>query len=204
VTRYPDRSAGGGPDLPRLFVAVPVSADVGAAVGRVIDEARRALGDDARRIRWVQLDGLHVTLRFIGPTPAGRVGEVAAALDRAVAGVAQFNVRLAGAGSFPTADRPRALWLGIVDGADALGRIAGAFESALSSAGWPVEPRSFRPHMTVARTDGAREGPNAATALERAAAALDAGFRADRVVLYRSHLGAGPAKYQPLHEALLG
>jgi 2'-5' RNA ligase len=178
--------------------------DVGAAIGSVIDEARRALGEEARRIRWVQLDGLHVTLRFLGPTPAGRVGEVAAALDQAVAGIGQFNIRLSGAGSFPSADRPRALWLGIVEGAEALGRVAGAFETALSSAGWPVEPRTFRPHMTVARTDGAREGPNAATALERAAAALDAGFRADRVVLYSSHLGSGPARYQPLHEAPLG
>lgn len=204
MTRYPDRSAGGGPDLPRLFVAVPVPADVSAAIGRVIDEARRALGDEARRVRWVQLDGLHVTLRFIGPTPSGRVGEVAAALDQAVTGIGQFDVRFAGAGSFPTADRPRALWVGIVDGAEALGRIAAAFETTLSTAGWPVELRSFRPHMTVARTDGAREGPSAASALEHAAATLDAGFRADRVVLYRSHLGAGPAKYEPLHEAPLG
>ncbi len=204
VHPYAARSAGGGPDLPRLFVAVPVPEDVGAAVGRVIDEARIGLGDEARRIRWVQLDGLHVTLRFFGPTPSDRVGEVGAALDRAVTGIGQFDVRFAGAGSFPTADRPRALWLGIVDGAATLGRIAAAFERALSTDGWPVEPRSFRPHMTVARTDGARDGPRAASALERAAASLDARFRADRVVLYRSHLGAGPAKYEPLHEAQLG
>jgi 2'-5' RNA ligase len=204
VRPYPDRSAGGGPDLPRLFVAVPVPADTGAAVGGVIDDARHALGDGARRIRWVQLQGLHITLRFLGPTPVGRVGEVSAALDRAVAGIGPFDVRFAGSGSFPTADRPRALWLGIVEGADALGQIAAAFEEALSAAGWPVERRPFRPHMTVARTDGAREGPGAASSLARAAASLDAGFRADRVVLYRSHLGSGPAKYEALHEAILG
>ena len=58
MTRFGDRSAGGGPDLPRLFVAVPVPGDVGAAVERVILDARRALGDEARRIRWVQVDGL--------------------------------------------------------------------------------------------------------------------------------------------------
>lgn len=169
----------------------------------MVEAARLGLGDHARRIRWVQLDRLHVTLRFLGPTPAGRLADVAAALDAAAAGVGPFEVRFAGAGAFPAPDRPRALWLGIVRGAEELGRLAAAFEVALSTAGWPVEPRSFRPHMTVARTDGVTEGTDAATALERAATTLDAGFRADRVLLYRSHLGAGPAKYQPLHETLL-
>ena len=137
------------------------------------------------------------------PDPVEQGGEISAALDRAALGIGPFSVRFAGAGSFPAPDRPRALWLGIVDGAAILGRIAAAFEAQLSLAGWPVEPRPFRPHMTVARTDGAREGPAAARALERAAAALDAGFQADRVILYRSHLGTGPARYEPLHEAPL-
>lgn len=204
MRRDPDRSAGGGPDFPRLFVAVPIPADVADAVGRVIGEARKSLDDEARRIRWVQLQGLHVTLRFLGPTPVGRVDEVADALDHSVAGVGRFEVRFAGAGAFPGLGRPRALWLGIVRGAEELGRLAAAFETALSAAGWPVEPRSFRPHMTVARTDGVREGAAAARALERVAATFDAGFQADRVVLYRSHLGSGPAKYEALHEAPLG
>ena len=37
-----DRRGGAGPDIPRLFVAVPVPADVGLEVGRVIGEARAA------------------------------------------------------------------------------------------------------------------------------------------------------------------
>lgn len=182
---------------------MPVPPDVAAEVGGVVDEARRGLSDQARRIRWVQLDGLHVTLRFLGPTPATRVVEVAGALDAASVGIEPFEVRFAGAGAFPARERPRALWLGIVRGVAELGRLAAAFEAALSAAGWPVEPRSFRPHLTVARTDGVNEGTAAAAALERAAATLDVGFRADRVLLYRSHLGTGPAKYESLYETSL-
>ena len=189
--------------MPRLFVAVPVPADVGREVGRVIGEARAALGEDGRRIRWVQLEGLHVTVRFLGPTATDRVPEVAAALDRAAAGVPAFEVRLSGAGAFPAADRPRALWLGIRHGAEALGGLAAALETELLAAGWGVEPRPFRPHLTIARTDGVRAGPAAAAALERAAAGLDVGFAAGEVVLYRSHLGSGPARYEPLREVRL-
>ena len=196
-----DRRGRDEPDVPRLFVAVPVPVEVGREVGRVIAEARAALGDDGRRIRWVQLEGLHVTLRFLGPTAAERVPDVAAALDRAVAGEPPFEIRLAGAGAFPAPERPRALWLGIRHGADALGRLAEGLEAELRAAGWGVEPRSFRPHLTIARTDGARGGPVAAVALARAAADLDAGFTASNVALYRSHLGSGPARYEVLHEA---
>lgn len=198
-----DRHSSAGPDVPRLFVAVPVPADVGLEVGRVVAEARAALGDDARRIRWVQLEGLHVTLRFLGPTPAARVPAVAAALDRSAAGRPAFEVRLAGAGAFPAAERPRALWLGIRQGADALSALAAALESELREAGWAVDTRPFRPHLTIARTDGVRAGPAAAAALLGAAADLDAGFTADAVILYRSHLGSGPARYEALHAARL-
>lgn len=190
-------------DVPRLFVAVPVPVEVGRAVGRVVDEARSALGDDGRRIRWVQLDGLHVTLRFLGPTAPDRVPRVAEALDRSVAAEPRFEIRLAGAGAFPSPDRPRALWLGIRRGADALGRLAAALESELRAEGWGVESRPFRPHLTIARTDGARGAAAAATALERAATELDVAFTATGVALYRSHLGSGPAKYEVLRDAPL-
>lgn len=203
MARHDDRRPGPGPDVPRLFFAVPVPAVVGARVGQVIDDTRAALGDDGRRVRWVQVEGLHVTLRFLGPTPTRLVAEAAAALDRAVRGRPAFEVRLAGAGAFPSADRPRALWLGIREGAESLGELAAALEVELRAAGWVVEPRAFRPHLTIARTDGVRAGPAAAAALEAAADDLDAAFTAERVVLFRSHLGSGPARYEPLNVVAL-
>ena len=135
MARYPDRSAGGGPDLPRLFVAVPVPAEVGGVIGRVLDDARLALGADGRLVRWIQLEGLHVTLRFLGPTPRAAVAEIGEALDRAASGIAAFDVRFGGTGAFPAPARPRTLWLGIVEGAEGLGRIAAGFEAALAAAG---------------------------------------------------------------------
>ncbi|MBF8290029.1 MAG: 2'-5' ligase, partial [Chloroflexi bacterium] len=198
-----DRREPSGPGTPRLFLAIPIPDETSVVVGGVIEAARRTLGEDGRRIRWVQLEGLHVTLRFLGPTPVDRITGIATALDRAVEGEASFEVRIAGSGTFPSPDRPRALWLGIADGAASIGRLAAAFETAVAEAGWAVEPRAFRPHMTIARTDGVQTGEAAGKALSAAAAGLDVGFRADRVVLYRSHLGSGPARYERLHEALL-
>ena len=163
------------------------------------------MGAPGQRVRWVQVEGLHVTLRFLGPTRADLVTAAGEAVSQAAAVVPQpFEVRLAGAGGFPDALRPRALWLGIRSGAEPLGRLAAALESTLGAAGWALESRAFRPHLTIARTDGVGAGSDAAQRLIAAAEELDLAFDIDRIVLYRSHLGRGPARYEALGEAVLG
>ena len=116
----------------RLFVAVPLPDAAAAAVRAVVDEVRAVpLPDGARDVRWVRLDGLHFTLRFLGPTPDARIAPTAAAV-RAVAAsaVEPFDLELGGAGTFPPHGRPRALWIGIIEGADQLGRLATELEAA--------------------------------------------------------------------------
>ncbi len=189
----------GEPD-PRLFIAVPLPADVIASCRAVIDQVVH--GPAGKVPRWVELIGLHVTLRFLGPTRPGDVPAVRAAVAAAAEGHIAFQVVLAGAGAFPNAARPRALWLGIAQGADELGALVRSLDDPLAGVGFPRETRPFRPHLTVARTDAAShaDGQAAAWALEEAARDWTATFTADRVTLFRSHLGRGPAKYEPLLE----
>ncbi len=201
-----DRPPGrGGSDVPRLFVAVPIPAPVATRIGELVAVVRDELGPPGERVRWVQMAGLHVTIRFLGPTPAANVEIVAAAVERAAAaGPGSFAVRVGGAGAFPEAYRPRALWVGIREGADELGLLSDAVTAELVAAGWALEARPFRPHLTIARTDGVHVAAEAGERLVAAAADLDLSFVADRLVLYRSHLGHGPARYQELRSVQLG
>src|SRR5688572_33159348 len=99
----------------RLFVAAALPDDAAAAVRSIVDEVRaKPLPEGARDVRWVRLDGLHLTLRFLGPTSGDRI-EPTAAVVRAVAEAAHgpVDVELGGAGVFPPHGRPRALWIGI-------------------------------------------------------------------------------------------
>jgi len=189
---------GGGSDVPRLFVAVPIPAPVAARIGELVAVVRDELGPPGQPVRWVQMSGLHVTIRFLGPTRAANVDAVAAAVERAVRARPSFAVRVGGAGVFPDTLRPRALWIGIREGATELGLLSDAVTAELVAAGWALETRPFRPHLTIARTDGVHIAAEAGERLVAAAADLDLGFVADRVVLYRSHLGHGPARYEEL------
>lgn len=56
-----------------------------------------------------------------------------------------------GAGGFPTSDRPRVIWAGIVAGGDPLVRLVTALETELAKLGFKPEPRDYRPHLTLGR-----------------------------------------------------
>jgi 2'-5' RNA ligase len=178
------------PGTHRLFIAIPVPEDVRTAVAALIDEVRG--GEIARsRIRWVRTDGLHLTVRFLGPTAADRIPALTAAIDGCAERQATFGVRLAGAGGFPNPVRPRALWLGITEGFDALADLVAGFGPPLAALGWPPDERPYRPHLTLARTDGAPDGPATVDRLAAAAALME------------SHTGRGPARYETVHAAAL-
>lgn len=190
----------------RLFIAVPLPEDAAAAVRSVVDEVRATpLPDGARDVRWVRLDGLHLTLRFLGPTPEDRVEPTAAAMGEAAESLAgPIALELGGAGTFPPQGRPRALWLGIVEGAEALGDLATRLDAALVSAGWPSEHRPFRAHLTLARSDGVAVAPLVADRLASAMAERRIPVLVDRLGLFESVTGGGAARYVPVASASLG
>jgi len=181
-------------DEPRLFVAVPLDEPARAAVADIVERIR-AGEPEGRGVRWVRLDGLHVTLRFLGPTAESRVPDVAAAVARAADGVVPFAIRIAGADSFPPVGRPRTIWLDLDRGTDELAALAGRLDDALADAGWERERRPFRAHLTLARADGVRAGPATVAALRTAAAELAIESPIERVVLFESITGSGRARY---------
>ena len=193
------------PGTSRLFIAVPVADDVRRAVGQLMENVAGAPIDERQfgQPRWVRVDGLHLTLRFLGATPDVRQQELGTVLTAACQGVAAFPITLRGAGAFPNPARPRVLWIGIADGARQLGGLAERINARLQTLGWTPDDRPFEPHLTLARTDGVPGAADFARRLVAAAADVQFGWQADRVVLYRSVLGRGPARYEAVAEAPL-
>jgi 2'-5' RNA ligase len=185
----------------RLFVAVPLPADAAASVATIVEEVRaEPLPEGLRDVRWVRLDGLHLTLRFLGPTPDARIPPTVDAVKAATASVPPFRLAISGAGTFPPGPRPRTLWLGLTDGVPAMTGLAERVSTVLGAAGWPAEARPFRPHLTLARSDGLPAGPIVAERLAAAMAGRVIEALIDRIGLYESVTGGGPARYLPVVE----
>jgi 2'-5' RNA ligase len=190
-------------DEPRLFVAVPLTEEASKAVAAVVERIR-AGEPEGRGVRWVRLDGLHLTLRFLGPTSETRVPDLAAAVAAVARDTPPFTVTIRGAGSFPPTGRPRTIWLDVRDGVEDLERLATSLDDHLAKVGWERERRPFRAHLTLARADGVRAGPATVAALTEAAADLAIESRIDRVILFESITGTGRARYVERAEAALG
>jgi RNA 2',3'-cyclic 3'-phosphodiesterase len=189
--------------LKRVFVAVPLPQPAVADVTAIVETVRAAADPDVRDVRWVRLDGLHLTLRFIGPVDDAGLDAVADAVDRAAAEIDPFEVAVEGAGAFPSLTRPRALWLDVTAGGAELAAAAAVLEDALETGGFERSARPYRAHLTVARADGIRSGADVARRLIDEASGRRTAFAATELVLFETIQGGGPARYVRLRAARL-
>jgi 2'-5' RNA ligase len=188
-----------------LFAAVPLPATAVEVVESVVQEIRaQPLPDGMRDVRWVRLDGLHLTLRFLGPTTPEMVTRTRDALARAAAATPPIDAVLEGAGWFPAAGRPRTLWIGLAEGLSSLEALARTVGSELATAGWPTDDRPFRAHLTLARCDGLAAGPVVADRMHAEMDDRRIDCTLDRLTLYETVTGGGPARYIPVAEFPLG
>jgi len=138
----------------RAFIAIDLSPDV----KRTLGDVAATLGGRApsAAVRWVRPEQMHLTLRFLGDTPAGKLPALSAALDALAAGHAPFALRLTSVGCFPNAQRPRVVWVGLGGEEQKLLALVAGLEAALRPLGWPPEDRPFRAHLTLGRVKDER------------------------------------------------
>lgn len=185
----------------RIFLAVNLPAD---SRERIAAEAQD-LYDAAPAVAWVRTPLLHITLKFIGEQDDAVAHGLGEAATRAAAGVPPIRLRFARYGAFPNLGRPRIVWLGITDGADALTRLAGALDAACGTLGIAPETRPFRAHLTLGRVkkDLVVQQRAALAAAMRARSSQES-VLVQSIELMRSELGAGGPRYTVLTSAPLG
>ncbi|UCF20594.1 MAG: RNA 2',3'-cyclic phosphodiesterase [Gemmatimonadota bacterium] len=181
----------------RVFVAINPSTEERVR----LNEASRSLREAGFPVRWVPPENVHLTLKFLGEVPEGGRAELVAAVDRAVAGVAAFRLRVQGVGAFPTLRRPNVVWVGIESSAPLKG-LQSRLEDELWALGFPKETRAFHPHFTVGRS---RRGVSAKEfdgldSLARQIEYEDV-FLVAAVEVMRSRLLPGGAVYDVIHRA---
>ena len=177
----------------RTFIAVPIP---GAVKSRIAD-LLHALGSSRADVKWVRVEGMHLTLKFLGDVESERIPAVCGAVRRAAGAFPRTAVHLAGSGAFPDIRRPRVLWIGVREGADRLRTLAESMDTALGDEGFERDTRPFSAHLTLGRVRSPR---GVAEVLSRMQAAeWDGGvFEADTVVVMQSDLQKTGAVYTAL------
>jgi 2'-5' RNA ligase len=172
----------------RLFVALELPEPVRAALIGWRDHALRGVRD----VRPLGVESLHVTLCFLGWRAAGEVEPIAAACG-ALAAEPAAELSLGDPRWLPRR-RPRVLAVELIDREGTLTRAQAHLSEVLEAGGWyQPEKQPYLPHITVARV-----ARGAWAAGDRLPCPASPEFRASRVVLYRSRLLRGGARYEAL------
>jgi 2'-5' RNA ligase len=136
----------------RCFIAIECN---NPEVINGIQGVQRALMGTGAKLKSVEPENIHLTLKFLGEIQQHKVDEVI----KVVEGISfePFRFKAEEVGVFPNLSRPATIWAGITDGVSDLTAVFEEVDSKLSKLGYERERRKFHPHLTICRV---RSGTN--------------------------------------------
>lgn len=124
----------------RLFVAIDLPEEIKTSLSSLCYGLPGA--------KWVDMEQVHLTLRFIGEVDGGIFRDIRSVLEDVDSET--FDVEIKGLGCFPPRKAPRVLWAGLESSAAML-ELKQKVDSRLMRVGIESEKRKFSPHITLAR-----------------------------------------------------
>ena len=175
----------------RLFTGIDLPAEIKGNLEGLLVRLR-----PTARLKWSNLENVHITTKSVGEWPEGRLEELIGAL-RELPSRQPIEIAIRGLGWFPNPHAPRVFWAAVKAPA-ALADLALDTDEAVARLGVPPETRAFAPHLTLARIKERvpLEG------VRRAVAGIESDdfgeFTADRFSLYLSDRRPSGAVYTKL------
>ncbi len=187
----------------RVFVAIDVGDEVRREAARVVSALTMKLeaAKTPPKVVWVKPAALHVTIRFIGEIGQADVERLIPLLAPPIA-MPPFDVQWRGIGTFPSNRHPRALWLGVTNGAAPLAQLEAEVSKRIAGIDVKLDDRALLPHLTLGRVKMAGAGVDWPKLLQ-ASEVRNATSRIDRVTLYQSKLSQYGPNYTELVSAPL-
>ena len=171
---------------------------------RIPEETKRIMKAHIEKIkevlhfsRWVHYQDLHITLAFLGAVNPEKLAAAEINVKDVLSDVKALKLKINKLGIFGQEDSPRVLWADTEESTE-LKAIRKKVFSASERAGFQLETRPFRPHITVARKwIGAHPFQMEQLEVWNKLQPELLPFQASEVVLYQTHLNKIP-KYEAI------
>jgi RNA 2',3'-cyclic 3'-phosphodiesterase len=173
----------------RVFVAIGLPE---ALLGE-LEVLQTRLKPYARDAKWVKVNSIHLTLKFLGYVEPDSIPTITDALRECAKGTTPIAIQAAGCGFFPNARRPNVLWVGV--SSSPLQPLQEKIEEAMETLDFEKENRAFSPHLTLARFKDPRGLLPLAKETETLAGKSFGDFTAHNFSLYESILHPKGAEY---------
>ncbi len=189
--------------LLRAFIAIEIPPPIHTAITQQTARLKAALGPTL--VRWVPIENVHLTLKFLGDISVSNVELLAQMLSVEAGRLAPFEIQVEDLGAFPDMRRPRVIWIGIQAPAE-LEVLQHSIEAATARLGYSSEKRNFSPHLTIGRVKQHAQGEALRfirSELEATQVGLLGTARVTSLNLFKSELKPTGAVYTRLFSASL-
>ncbi|HMB25299.1 MAG: RNA 2',3'-cyclic phosphodiesterase [Chloroflexota bacterium] len=189
-------------NLLRAFIAIEIPLPIRQAVYNATSDLQGELNS---LVRWVPLENMHLTLKFLGDVSPTNLDMLTQMISAEADLFECFEIQLDGLDSFPNLKRARVLFIGIQAPA-VLSALHRGIESAAKRLGYESEERDFSPHLTIGRVKQNIAAPEQQTirrALEGTKISSLGTAKIDSVHLYKSDLKPTGSVYTRLYSAPL-
>jgi 2'-5' RNA ligase len=189
-----------------LFIAIEIPRKLKREFSDLADSFRPREFD---RVRWIEEDAMHLTLKFLGDTPIELIPDIETALELSAESTGIFTIKIGRTGCFPSFVDPRICWVGFTGELRRLEQLQGRVEGRMVALGLEEDDRDYQAHITVGRT---RPGIRGRFAEDIGISWQHAPLRTtgqevpvNAIALYRSYLDdKGDTQYQQLGNYPLG
>ncbi len=173
--------------LLRAFIAIAIPPEIKQAISHHTASLRKGTG---RVMRWVDVNNIHLTLKFLGEVSASNLEHLTQSLRAECAQTAPLTVSVENLGCFPNPRQPRVLWVGLLAPPE-LTHLQRKVEAIAARLGYPPDEKPFSPHLTIARVREqatSEEIQTLRSLLEQKTISHLGTFTIDEIHLYKSDL----------------
>ena len=182
----------------RAFIALELPVEIKSLLSGVLGELAF---HHQKAVKWVNPDGIHLTLKFLGNIPPSKVSPIADVMAQASRDYEVFDLELKGLGAFPNVRSPRVVWVGIGGDIHGVVKLQKQIDGGLAPLGFAPEKRAFSPHLTLGRVrekSVSKDRQYLVEALPSVKIPRISSFRISRISLMKSTLTRSGAIYEPL------
>ena len=185
--------------MKRLFVAIKISPD------KEYLEAFRMLKAQFRheKIKWVDEQNIHITLKFFGEMEENRIPEIDGVLRELAGETETFSFSLRNLGIFGSSYNPKVIWAGI-EPYTKLSEIMKLLQDKLQVTGFEKDRQNTVPHLTLGRIKELKDKHLFQQILSQHKNIASEVLRVDRFFLYESILKKEGPVYLVLKTYILG
>ncbi|MBO8136696.1 MAG: RNA 2',3'-cyclic phosphodiesterase [Desulfotomaculum sp.] len=131
----------------RLFIAI----NLPSALKMKLKELQQQLAGCNCWVKWVKPENFHLTIKFLGETDIKKILAINSRLQKICQNVGTFQLKFTKLGTFPKANLPKVLWVGVEGNIDVLRNLNQQVEEEMQSIGFSRDKRRFSPHLTLGR-----------------------------------------------------